>query len=152
MLSPFKTEGKPAVAVRATVDQEIFMKDRLSPGRHWHTVEGAFYFYESGKHFLTYSGNCYENPDYYVGYAVADGVGSDLRKLKFKKYPAENVYLPFLAKNGTEEGTGHNSVIKVDGQYYIVYHARDYNADKQTDCRTARIRKFKVDGCKLILE
>ncbi|MBQ7897057.1 MAG: hypothetical protein IJ323_01400 [Clostridia bacterium] len=35
-----------------------------------------------------------------------------------------------------EEGTGHHSVIKYKGEYYAIYHGRDYN-DNTT--RTARI-------------
>ena len=51
-----------------------------------------------------------------------------------------------------EEGVGHHSVIKVDGQYYAVYHARDRKQTKEltegyTEARTARICKlFVKDG------
>ena len=58
--------------------------------------------------------------------------------------------LPLLAKNDFEEGTGHNSIIKENGEYYIVYHGRDYlDLKEEYERRTARICKMKVDGNKL---
>ena len=55
-----------------------------------------------------------------------------------------------MIKNEFEEGTGHHSVIKYDGQYYAIYHGRDYKTETDTDYverRTARICKLHVkDG------
>ena len=54
-----------------------------------------------------------------------------------------------MIKNDFEEGTGHHSVIKFNGEYYIVYHARDYRKSngKYEERRTARICKMSVkDG------
>ena len=51
--------------------------------------------------------------------------------------------------NEYEEGVGHHSVLKYEGQYYAVYHARDFSPDPalQEDKRTARICKLHVkDG------
>jgi hypothetical protein len=45
-----------------------------------------------------------------------------------------------------EEGTGHHSVIKLDGQYYAIYHARDYVAEGK---RTARIARLTVEDGKI---
>ena len=49
-----------------------------------------------------------------------------------------------MTKNDVEEGVGHHSVICYDGQYYAVYHARDYSPDPRLtgDQRTARICKL----------
>jgi len=147
MLSPYKTEGKPVVVVRPTLDEEIFMHDRFRKGQHWHTLEGAFYFYEEGVHYMMYSGNCYEKPEYYIGFATAKGNDKDLRKLKWTKYPDNDTYAPLLRANEYEEGTGHNSVLKTGEEYYIVYHARDYDAPKNIgDVRTARKRRVTVGG------
>ena len=143
----FTVEGNPAPVVVPTLDEEIFMYDRFRKGQNWHTIEGAFYFREGDDHFVTYSGNCYQNEKYFLGYAHAHGDETDLRKLRFEKQPSKDVYAPLVARNEVEEGTGHNSIIKEGGKYYIVYHARDYSADKSLpDCRTARICPLTVNG------
>ena len=143
--------GEPVSVVRPTLDQEIFMRDRFKVGQHWHTLEGAFYFREGDYHYIIYSGNCYENEYYYLGYAVAKTSETDLTKIKFTKYPDENTYAPLISKNEYEEGTGHNSVIKYDGEYYVIYHGRDVIDDGRItgDKRTARICRLTLDGEKL---
>lgn len=147
LVDMFTAEGKPAKVVVPTLDEEIFMYDRFRKGQHWHTIEGAFYFRKGNDHYVTYSGNCYQNEKYFLGYAYAHGGGDDLRKLKFEKQPSDQVYAPLLCRNGEEEGTGHNSIIEENGKYYLVYHARDISADRSgPDCRTARICRLCVDG------
>ena len=127
------------------------MKNRFKQGQHWHTLEGAFYFNEGDWHYLIYSGNCYQNEYYYLGYAVAKTAERDLTKIKFTKYPNENTYCPLISKNHFEAGTGHNSVIKDNGAWYAVYHGRDLVPDKRLtgDDRTARICRLELDGEKL---
>lgn len=143
----FTAEGKPVAVVVPTLDEEIFMYDRFRKGQNWHTVEGAFYFRKGNDHYVTYSGNCYQNEKYFLGYAYAHGNEDDIRKLRFEKQPSKDVYAPLICRNNVEEGTGHNSVIEEDGRDYIVYHARDYAADKTLpDCRTARICPLIADG------
>ena len=147
LLDPFTAEGKPATVVVPTLDEEIYMYDRFRKGQNWHTIEGAFYFRKGDDHYVTYSGNCYQNEKYFLGYAHAHGAENDLRKLRFAKQPSDSVYAPLIARNESEEGTGHNSILQEDGKYYIVYHARDYSADKSLpDCRTARICPLEVSG------
>ena len=147
LVDMFTAEGKPCPVVVPTLDEEIFMYDRFRKGQNWHTIEGAFYFRKGNDHYVIYSGNCYQNEKYFLGYAYAHGDESDLRKLKFEKQPAPSVYAPLVCRNEKEEGTGHNSLIEEDGKYYLVYHARDYSADKSLpDCRTARICPLIVDG------
>ncbi len=151
MKNPREVCGEPATVLKPTLDEEIFMRDRFKKGQHWHTLEGAFYFREGDMHYIIYSGNCYQNEYYYLGYAYAKTEESDLTKIKFKKYPDENTYCPLISKNDFEEGTGHNSLIKVDGQYYVVYHGRDKIEDTRIkgDKRTARICRLDIDGEKL---
>ena len=150
MLDPFTPEGKPQTVVVPTLDEDIYMRDRYKKGEHWHTIEGAFYFREGDWHYVMYSGNCFEQPTYYIGYARAKTDETDLTKIKFEKYPDDSTFSPVLAANDFEEGTGHHSMIKENGQWYAIYHARDYNdglgADP-FDARNARICKLNVkDG------
>ena len=147
MLDPRTPEGKPKLVVEPTLDEEIYRKNRYKLGQHWHTIEGACYFHEGDYHYVLYSGNCYEKPTYYVGYAMAKTSETDLTKIHFKKYPNDSTYCPLLRKNEFEEGTGHNSLIKENGQWYMVYHARDYDFDPEIsvfDARNARICKLNI--------
>ncbi len=151
MKDPYTPCGNPIAVVRPTLDEEIFMKNRFKQGQHWHTLEGAFYFNEGNNHYLIYSGNCYQNEYYYLGYAFAHTSERDLTKIKFTKYPNENTYCPLISKNEFEAGTGHNSVIKVAGVLYAIYHGRDLQPDTRIakDDRTARICRLEANGEKL---
>ena len=148
MLDPFTVEGKPVPVVVPTLDEDIYQRDRYKKGQHWHTIEGAFYFKEGDWQYVMYSGNCFEQPTYYIGYARAKTDETDLRKIKFEKYPDENTYHPVMRANDFEEGTGHHSMIKEDGQWYAIYHARDYDdglGASAFDARNARICKLNVN-------
>ncbi len=153
MKDPYTLEGEPTVVLLASIDEEIFKRNRYKEGQHWHTLEGAFWFQEGEWQYLMYSGGRYEDETYFVGYAAAKTTEQDLRKVKFQKMPDENTYAPLLRSNDWEEGTGHNSVIKVDGQYYCVYHARNTEADGlDGDRRNARIAKMHVADGKITIE
>lgn len=148
MLDPYTPAGNPVPVVEPTLDEDIFRKDRYKKGQHWHTIEGACYFKEGDWQYVMYSGNCYEQPTYYIGYARAKTNETDLTKIKFEKYPNDKTYCPVIKANEFEEGTGHHSVIKEDGQWYAVYHARDYNDGLNAgsfDARNARICKLNVE-------
>lgn len=153
MKDPYTLEGEPTVVLLASIDEEIFRRDRYKKGQHWHTLEGAFWFQEGEWQYLMYSGGRYEDETYFVGYAAAKTTEQDLTKVRFQKMPDENTYSPLLRSNDWEEGTGHNSVIKVDGQYYCVYHARNTEADGlDGDRRNARIAKMHVADGKISIE
>lgn len=146
LINPEKVAGKPVSVVEPTLDEDIFMRDRYEKGVNWHTIEGACYFKEGEWQYLMYSGNCYQQPEYYVGYARAKTEESDLTKIKFEKYPDDKTYFPVLKANEFEEGTGHHSVIKYKGRWYAVYHARDIDDDGlKGDRRNARICKLNVN-------
>ena len=150
MLDPETLAGNPIPVIRPSLDEEISRPNGAVGGGDWHTVEGAFYFREGDDHFVIYSGSAYTKESYFLGYVHANDSSGDLLKLDYKKYPDDDTYLPLLAKNDFEEGTGHNSIIKEDGEYYIVYHGRDYlDLKEEYERRTARICKMKVDGNKL---
>lgn len=153
MKDPYTLEGEPTVVLLPSIDEEIFCRDRYKPGQHWHTLEGAFWFQEGEWQYLMYSGGRYEDETYFVGYAAAKTTEQDLTKVKFQKMPDDKTYAPLLRSNEWEEGTGHNSVIKVDGQYYCIYHARNVEADGLNgDRRNARIAKMKVYDGKIEIE
>ena len=146
LLDPYTPENKVKDVVLATFDEEIntviYKKERP-----WHTIEGPFYFKEGEWQYVMYSGASFENDMYHVGYASAKTDETDLKKVDFKKH---DKFTPVLIKNEYEEGTGHHSVIKHKGQYYAIYHARDYakkTSDGYVEARTARICKLHVkDG------
>lgn len=150
MKDPYTMEGNAVCVVKPTMDEEIYQRDRFKKGEHWHTVEGAFYFFREGMHYLMYSGACYQNATYFIGYCIAMGEEeADLRTLEWKKYPDDNTYAPLLASNDFVEGMGHNSVLWEDGRGYIVYHGRDRNFGKKETLRLARIDELQLDGGKL---
>lgn len=146
MLSPTLLENKPKTVIVPTLDEEIFCRDRFKKGEHWHTIEGANFFYEDGWYYLLFSGNCYANNNYYVGYSRARADTDKLENIEFLKYPNDHTYHPLLCADDIELGTGHNSTIKVDGQWYIAYHGRDKGDDLSEECRTARIARLIVDN------
>lgn len=150
MISPTQMAGKPVDVVLPSIDEEIFAKNRFKEGQDWYTIEGACYFREGDFHYLLYSANCWQNKYYFVGYCVCKSSEDDLFKLDFKKYPNEHTYAPLLSQNEFEGGTGHNTVIKHNGEWYIVYHGRELEGnDVPYDNRNMRIGKLIVDGEKL---
>ncbi len=84
--------------------------------RRW--TEGPFVFKVEDTYYMMYSANFYKGPYYAVGYATS-------KKPLGPFYKAYNN--PILQKNtdkgGNITGTGHNMIINIDGQLYIVYHA-----------------------------
>jgi tRNA dimethylallyltransferase len=94
--------------------------------------------------------NLYDRIDRRVDIMLNDGLENEVRSI-IEKYPDENTYAPLISKNEYEEGTGHNSVIKYDGEYYVIYHGRDVIDDGRItgDKRTARICRLTLDGEKL---
>ncbi len=79
-------------------------------------VEAPTMLKYSGKYYLFYSGNDYRNETYAVGYAVCKSALGPCAKAK------EN---PLLATGSTSSraiGPGHQSIIKVGQDYWMLYH------------------------------
>jgi hypothetical protein len=151
LLDPYTPAYNPSDVVLATLDEERFTPD-YRENHPWHTVEGAFWIKEGEWQYVMYSGGCYMDDTYHVGYAAARTDESDLSKVDFVKSEMGERFAPVLIKNDFEEGTGHHSVIKLDGQYYAVYHARDYRKETETEYverRTARICKLNISDGKI---
>ncbi len=149
LLDPVTPERRPVEKIVPTMDEEIFMRNRFGDGRDWHTIEGPFWFREGEWQYVMYSGACFQNDTYHIGYAAAKSSEADLTKVTFEKHTKDGAFDPVMIKNEFEEGVGHHSVLKLNGQYYAVYHGRDLTAGEEdpADRRTARICRLTVkDG------
>lgn len=154
LLDPYTPSGQPVEVVSPTLDEEIFMRDRYCEGEDWHTIEGAFWLSHEGYQYVMYSGACYQNDTYHIGYASAKSDEQDLTKVVFTKHTENGQFAPLMTKNEYEEGVGHNSVIYYEGEYYAVYHGRDIEDDSNdmNDRRTARICKLKFHNGHIFTE
>ena len=129
-----------------TMDEEIFHR-LWRVDRNWHSIEGPFWFREGDWQYVMYSGGAYEDETYHIGYAAAKTDEQDLTKIDFVKHTKDGRFDPVLMSNDWEEAPGHHSVIKYKGEYYALYHARDYGLQHLREARTARICKLHVaDG------
>lgn len=133
----FTPLGDPRLAVRPTIDGEVFAKNRFGDGRDWHTVEGPFWLDTPWAEYLFYSGNAFTHEEYFLGYATSqDG-------LRWAKHPANSEDTPLLQRNGVVEGTGHNSVTVAPNNVdaWVVYHGRQAadRSDPTSERRTMRI-------------
>lgn len=152
MVDMFSLCGSPVQVVRPSIKEEMFQANRFKEGQDWYTLEGAFYFYENGTHYLMYSGSAFEKPSYFIGYATSTQQEKDLTKVKFNKYPNDKTYSPLLKSNSLVEGMGHNSVIKIGNKYFIVYHGRDNTVSRiLQDTRVFRMDELRIDGGKLFV-
>ena len=148
LLDPYTPDGNPVEIVVPTFDEEIFVRDRFQRGQDWHTIEGPFWVEHDGYQYVMYSGACYENDTYHIGYASAESTQQDLTKVIFEKHTNNGQFTPLMAKNEYEEGVGHHSVIRYNGEYYAVYHGRDVGIEYMGEARTARICKLHFNkGC-----
>jgi len=155
LIDPYTPANLRVEAVSPSFDEEIFMRNRFGDGKDWHTIEGPFWFEEKGYQYLMYSGGCYQNDTYHIGYASAKSTDADLTKVEFKKAVRCRKFCPVIIKNEIEEGTGHHSVINYKGEWYAVYHGRDIKTEENAEYveeRTARICRLEVKGGKIKAE
>ena len=154
LLDPWTPENAPVEKISPTCDEEFFTP-QCAPERKWHTVEGPFWFEEDGWQYLMYSGGCYMDDTYHIGYAAAKSDETDLTKVEFIKHTDGGKFAPVLIKDDIEEGTGHHSVIKHNGRYYAIYHGRDNipgATEEYKEKRTARICRLIVADGKITAE
>lgn len=149
LLDPYTPAHTPREVIVPTFDEEIFVRNRYGDDKDWYTIEGPFWFQKDGWQYVMYSGACFQNDTYHIGYAAAHTTEPDLTKVEFIKHTADGKFSPTMVGNDVEEGVGHHSVLLYKGEYYAVYHARDVVKDPYLtgDRRTARICKLHVqDG------
>ena len=149
LLDPYTPANSPFETVVPDFDEELFTPD-CTETLKWHTIEGPFWFMDGGYQYLCYSGGCYQDDTYHVGYAVAKSNEPDLTKVNFTKVTNNGAFCPLIIKSSFEEGTGHHSIEKYKGDYYAFYHGRDIDAQPDgafDDIRTARVCRLTVkDG------
>lgn len=146
LLDPYTPACQPVEAVVPTMEEEIFRRNRYGDGVDYYTIEGPFWLTVDGWHYVMYSGACYDNDTYHIGYASAKTDEQDLTKVQYIKHTQNGKFDPLLIRNDFEEGTGHHSVIRYNGDYYAVYHGRDIGSG-EGEQRTARICKLHfADG------
>ncbi|MBQ8836092.1 MAG: family 43 glycosylhydrolase [Clostridia bacterium] len=150
LLDPMTPANICKEVIVPSFDEEIFKRNRFGDGKDWHTLEGPFWFREGEWQYVMFSGACFENETYHIGYAAAKSDEEDLTKVDFIKHTDGGKWVPTMFRSEVEEGVGHHSVIKLGNDYYAVYHGRDVvrdSADKAAERRTARICKLNVkDG------
>ncbi len=148
-IDPYTPENDPKEVIVPTFEEEKFTPN-CKDGKNWYTIEGPFWFMEGEWQYVMYSGGCFMDDTYHIGYACAKSSEEDLKKVEFVKKTDNGKFNPVIIKNDFEEGTGHHSVIKYKGEYYAIYHARDYdneNKKEYVEKRTARICRLIVkDG------
>ncbi len=149
LIDPFTPAGICKEMISPSYDEEIFTIFADGP---WHTLEGPFWFKEGDWQYVMYSGGAYKDDSYHIGYAAVRSDEEDLLKLALVKHTKDGKFDPVMFRHGNEEGVGHHSVIKLDGEYYAIYHARDGVENKRPhdqyiEERTARFCKLHVkDG------
>lgn len=78
-------------------------------------VEGSYMIKRNGKYYLLYSSGALHDGSYSVHYAIGDSPFGPFKK------PNPNIVIRKNAEN-TTRGPGHNSILKFNDKYYIVYH------------------------------
>ena len=136
-----RLEGNARDVLRPYADWQVFELHRaVKNNLDWYTIEGPFVVLHEGRYVCFYSGGRWENPNYGVGYALADHpLGPWMDDAN-----AAGPQVLFTAP-GQVIGPGHNSVILGPDLTtpYIVYHGWD------PDCtaRTMRIDELLwLDG------
>lgn len=109
----------------------------------WRVAEGPTILKDGGRYYFFYSSNDFRNPDYAVGYAVADSPLGPWAK--YGGNPVIDRHL--LGYNGT----GHGDVFRDGaGSMYYVFHTHQSDS-VVAPRRTALIRMEKADGAFRVL-
>ena len=98
----------------------------------WTVTEGPTVIKRGSIYYMLYSANDFRNPDYAVGYAVADNPYGP-----WKKYEGN----PIISKKITgSNGSGHGDIVRDKaGEYYYVFHTH-FSNEKVSPRKTAMIK------------
>ena len=125
---------KDCLHVKPGTARMLFRAD--TPWEGGAITEGPFVVKIGSKYVLTYSGRAFWDPDYAVGYALADKPEGPWRK------SASN---PILRRFRGLCGTGHHSLFKDrDGKWRIVFHT--HTSPREVGMRRTYIADFIVGG------
>ncbi len=149
-LDPWTPSGDVKEVILPTLEEEKKYPYRIDQ-RNWHIIEGPFWFQEGDWQYVMYSGSAFARDTYHIGYVAARTDEPDQTRIDYIKHTKDGSFDPVLIKNDFEEGNGHHSVLKYKGEYYAIYHARDYKpataSEHYEEARTARICRLHVkDG------
>jgi GH43 family beta-xylosidase len=123
LLSMDRLEGAPRNVLRPYADWQLFeLKRPVKHGLDWYTVEGPFVVPAESGYCCFFSGGRWENPNYGVGYALAETPQGPWTDDANAAGPQVLTTVP-----GKVIGPGHNSVVVGPDLLtsYIVYHGWD---------------------------
>lgn len=118
-----RLEGKPRSVLRPFAEWQVFeLKRAVKQGLDWYTIEGPFARRVGDRYVCFYSGGRWENPNYGVGFAVAEHPLGPWQDAAHQDGPSVLKTVP-----GQVVGPGHNSVVLGPDLVteYIVYHGWD---------------------------
>lgn len=102
---PYTPENNPTEVVVPTFPEEKFTPN-CTKERDWYTIEGPFWFKEGKWQYLMYSGGCFQDDTYHIGYCVAESNESDLKKVNFKKVTKNGAFNPIIIKMTLKRAQG----------------------------------------------
>jgi arabinan endo-1,5-alpha-L-arabinosidase len=120
LLGMDRLAGSPKEVLRPFADWQVFeLKRAIKNHLDWYTIEGAFVLPVGEGYLCFYSGGRWENPNYGVGYALADHPLGPWKESLGTLGPRVLRTVP-----GKVIGPGHNSVTLGPDlrTYYLVYH------------------------------
>jgi beta-xylosidase len=122
---PARLAGDARTVVRPFADWNLFAAQRFWYGRtwDWYTIEGPFVVKRAAKYYCFFSGGAWREPNYGVGYAVAE---HPLGPWTVAEGDGPTI---LRTRPGAVLGPGHASIVRTPGgEDWIVYHAWDPDA------------------------
>ena len=120
-MSDWSTPQYDTLTVLTEVKRDQVSNGSTAAYERSYTNEGPWMTEHSGKYYLTFSTNSFEEDNYKVIQAVADAPLGSFRKLTVE----EGGILLGADRIGEISGPGHHSLIEKNGELYIVYHVHE---------------------------
>ena len=138
--------GTRRLVLSPTLKEELNEKsgDSSVSGSWEYTLEGPAYFEHGDTAFLMYSGNSWECPSYFIGYATWK-IDGDLSNAVFSKFPDDNTYAPLVGMNDYANGMGNNSIcVTPEGKILMAYHGYAIDTSGLPDPNNKTIRRLYI--------